>query len=54
MQTLMVCGAVVAIIGALAYFCAPALVWTLAAALGLLAAGFSGCLPPVALAQSAT
>ena len=50
MQTLMVCGAVVAIIGVLAYFCAPALVWTLAAALGLLAAGFSGCLPPVALA----
>ena len=49
MQTLIICGLVVAVIWALAYFCAPALMWTLIAAAGLLALGFSGWAPPVVL-----
>ena len=49
MQTLIICGIVLAVIWALAYFCASALVWTLIAAAGLLALGFSGSAPPVVL-----
>ena len=49
MQTLLACGSLIAVIWTLAYFCAPALVWTLAAAAGLLAAGFAGCATPIVL-----
>lgn len=49
MQTLLACGSVIAVIWALAYFCAPAWVWTLAAAAGLLAMGFAGCATPIVL-----
>ncbi len=49
MQTLLACGSVIAVIWALAYFCAPALIWTLAAAAGLLSLGVAGCATPIVL-----
>ena len=50
MQTLLAVGGVIAVIWALAYFCVPAWVWTIVAAAGLLALGYSGCAPPVVMA----
>lgn len=47
MQTLMVGGGVIALIWALAYFCSPAWLWTVAAAAGLLALTFSGSALPL-------
>ena len=49
MQSLMVCGAVVAVVWTLAYFCAAAWLWTVLAAAGLLALGFCGGAQPVVL-----
>ena len=49
MQTLMAGGLVVAVAWALAYFCVPAWLWTIVAAAGLLALGFSGWEAPVVL-----
>ncbi len=49
MQTLITCGGVIAVVWALAYFCAPAWVWTIIAAAGLVALGFSGCASPIVL-----
>ena len=49
MQTLIACGGVIAVMWALAYFCAPAWLWTLVAAAGLLGLGLSGCASPVVL-----
>ena len=49
MQTLAAGGGVIAVVWALAYFCAPAWLWTAAAATGLLALGISGCASPIVL-----
>ena len=50
MVTSIAIGIVGAIVWALAYHRAPALLWTVTAAAGLLALGYSGCAPPVVLA----
>ena len=49
MHTLIAFGAVIAIIWALAYFCVPAWVWTVAAAAGLVALSVSPGASPVVL-----
>ena len=49
MQTLIGCGVVVAAIWILTYFCAPAWVWTVAVATGLLLLGWAGDTSPVVL-----
>ena len=50
MQTFIFCGSVIAVAWALAYFCAPALWWTVVAGAGLLALYVTGCAQPVVLA----
>jgi acyl-CoA dehydrogenase len=50
MQTLLACGGVVAVVWALAYFCAPAWLWTVTAAAGLIALGFFPAGSPIVLA----
>ncbi len=50
MQTFLFCGSVIALAWALAYFCAPALLWTIVAGVGLLALYVTGCAQPVVLA----
>ena len=53
MHALMVCGAIVAMIWALAYFRAPALIWTALALAGLILGGYLGGTSPVVLALAA-
>ncbi len=50
MVTWIAIGITGAIVWALAYHRAPAWLWTVTAAAGLLALGYSGCAPPVVLA----
>ncbi len=50
MTTWIAIGSAGAIVWGLAYHRAPAWLWTVSAAAGLLALGYSGCAPPVALA----
>src|SRR5258708_407537 len=49
MQTLIAFGAVIAVVWALAYFCAPAWLWTAVAAVWLVALAFCPAASPVVL-----
>ncbi len=49
MNTFLAAGGVIAVVWSLAYFCAPAWLWTVVAASGLAAAGFTGGASPIVL-----